>query len=69
MKYIVGQMKQYPWYPSHLPDEYIQRINEDGSSTSIPADPMNVDYLEYVAWLFEGNTPEEYVPPTVSEAE
>ena len=25
----------------------------------IPTDEMNVDYLEYVAWLFDGNTPEE----------
>lgn len=25
----------------------------------IPQDPMNADYLEYVQWLFDGNTPEE----------
>jgi len=26
---------------------------------AIPEDEMNPNYLEYVAWLFEGNTPEE----------
>jgi hypothetical protein len=25
----------------------------------IPEDEMNVDYLEYVKWLFDGNTPEQ----------
>jgi hypothetical protein len=28
----------------------------------IPTDPLNVDYLEYVQWLFDGNTPEEWNP-------
>jgi hypothetical protein len=28
----------------------------------IPTDPMNADYLEYVQWLFEGNTAEEWQP-------
>jgi hypothetical protein len=28
----------------------------------IPADPMNPDYLEYVQWLFDGNTAEEWQP-------
>lgn len=33
----------------------------------IPEDEMNVDYLEYVAWLFEGNTPTEWIPETGEE--
>jgi hypothetical protein len=33
----------------------------------IPSDPMNVDYLQYVAWLFDGNTPEEWNPEQMSE--
>jgi hypothetical protein len=27
----------------------------------IPEDEKNVDYLEYVKWLFDGNTPEEWI--------
>ena len=33
----------------------------------IPADPMNPDYLEYVQWLFEGNTAEEWQPESETE--
>ena len=34
----------------------------------VPADPLNPDYLAYVAWLFEGNTPEEWQPETIEPA-
>jgi hypothetical protein len=37
-------------------------VNELGAF--IPPDDLNTDYLEYVAWLFEGNTPEEWQPET-----
>lgn len=36
----------------------ITRFNSDGSTTSIPEDPANTDYQEYLKWLEEGNTPE-----------
>ena len=29
----------------------------------IPADPLNRDYAEYLAWVAEGNTPDPYIPP------
>jgi hypothetical protein len=36
----------------------INRTNENGSVTSIPLDPANTDYQEYLKWLSEGNQPE-----------
>ena len=35
---------------------------DDADSTvylSIPKEPANTDYQEYLAWVAEGNTPEE----------
>ena len=32
-------------------------LRNDG--TSIPFDPANTDYQEYLEWVAEGNTPEE----------
>lgn len=32
----------------------------------IPADPLNRDYADYLAWVAEGNTPDPYVAPPAS---
>jgi len=29
---------------------------DDGTSSSIPFDPDNIDYQEYLAWVAAGNT-------------
>jgi hypothetical protein len=33
--------------------------------THIPTDPSNIDYQQYLAWLEEGNVPEEWNPEEV----
>ena len=38
-------------------------IIRDEDSAFIPADPDNVDYQAYLAWLDEGNEPAPYAPP------
>ena len=37
--------------------QQITRLNADGSTTSIPDDPANMDYVAYLAWLAEGHEP------------
>jgi|TARA_R100000455_G_C6227312_1_gene89928 hypothetical protein len=51
---------RYKLYPD---DEYgpypaIQRTLDDGTISSIPMSEENTDYLEYLEWVKEGNTPE-----------
>jgi hypothetical protein len=41
---------------SESPQAVLQ-FNEDGSISSIPFDPDNTDYQEYLKWVAEGNEP------------
>jgi hypothetical protein len=43
-------------------EQHLIAIDANGNKFGIPNDPMNPDYLEYVQWLFDGNTAEEWQP-------
>lgn len=37
-------------------------IEQNGIVSCIPADPNNIDYQQYLQWVAEGNTAEEWSP-------
>ena len=47
--------KQFLWVDGTIASSII-RIEDNAY---IPFDPANTDYIAYLAWLAEGNTPEE----------
>jgi hypothetical protein len=46
------------YYKNELNGVFV--IKEDGVSWGVPDDPANSDYQAYLAWVAEGNTPEEW---------
>ena len=49
---------KYKTYKNSLNSTIIMRINEDDSRTMFSEDLANIDYLEYLDWVAEGNAPE-----------
>ena len=41
-------------------------ILRQADGASIPADPLNSDYRDFLAWCEAGNTPAPYVPPALT---
>ena len=51
------RIMSYEKYTSDLGNEFIKRINEDGSISFIPTDPANSDYQRYLNPEAEHFTP------------
>ena len=47
--------KKYKDYNNNIIESSIIRIEDEAT---IPFDPANIDYQEYLKWLAEGNEPE-----------
>ncbi len=44
-------------------------IVRDEDQAFIPADEANVDYVEYLWWLYDGGVPTPYAPPLAAKSE
>jgi hypothetical protein len=41
-------------------NKFVLRMEREGIVSFVPADPGNMDYQAYLAWVAEGNTAEEW---------
>jgi len=49
--------------PPATNSDLVLRTNlENGEISSIPMAESNSDYSEFLQWVAQGNTPEEYIP-------
>ena len=48
----------YQKHPAHSVYGEAKSVRRLIDGASIPFDPMNSDYAEYLKWVAEGNTPE-----------
>ena len=53
---MATKYKLYPKQSNGKERTALQRTLDDGTITSIPADPLNTDYAEYLEWVAAGNT-------------
>ena len=51
-------MRTYKLYKTSSGADAAMTVNENGSMTSFIFDENNPDYIAYLAWIAEGNTPE-----------
>ena len=51
-------MIMYKLIKNPLTNELANQVIRLSDEASIPFDPANTDYQEYLKWLAEGNTPE-----------